>query len=188
MRKVKLQMQLSIDGFVAGPNGEMDWMSWNWGDDIKAYVTELTDSSDCMLLGGHMPGGFIPYWESVAANPEDFQYEFGKKMCDMPKVVFTKTIEKSIWANTVLAKGDITEEINVLKAQPGNGIIAYGGANFASSLIKYNLIDEYHLFINPTAVGTGMAIFNALESKLNLKLAKATAFDCGIVALCYIKI
>jgi hypothetical protein len=113
MRKLKLQMQISVDGFVAGPNGEMDWMTWNWGDDIKNYVNELTDSCDCILLGGHMPGGFIPYWESVVADHENRRekgindYEFGKKMVDMPKVVFTKTIEQSTWNNTVIAKGDI---------------------------------------------------------------------------------
>jgi dihydrofolate reductase len=187
MRKMKLQMQLSVDGFVAGPNGEMDWMTWNWGDDIKKYVTDLTNSCDCMLLGGHMPAGFVPYWESVAANPDDPQYAFGKKMCDMPKVVFTRTIEKSTWNNTVLAKGDITEEVNLLKAEPGKDIITYGGASFASNLIKYNLIDEYHLFINPAAIGSGMAIFKELENKLNLKLVKASPFDCGIVVLCYQK-
>ncbi|HWZ04787.1 MAG TPA: dihydrofolate reductase family protein [Mucilaginibacter sp.] len=185
MRKLKLQMQLSIDGFVAGPNGEMDWMSWNWDDGIKKYVTDLTNSIDCILLGGHMPGGFIPYWESVAANPDDLQYEFGKLMTDTAKVVFTKTIEKSEWNNTVLAKGDITEEVNHLKAKAGKDIITYGGANFASNLIKYNLIDEYHLFINPTIIGNGMTIFKDIEQKLNLKLVKAVPFECGIVVLCY---
>ncbi len=182
MRKLKLQMQLSIDGFVAGPNGEMDWMTWNWDDEIKSYVNDLTDSIDCILLGGHMPAGFIPYWESVVADKENPQnrgigeYEFGKKMVDTPKVVFTKTIEQSTWNNTVLAKGDITEEVNRLKAQPGKDIITYGGANFASNLIKNNLIDEYHLFINPTAIGNGMTIFKEIDQKLNLKLIKATSF------------
>jgi len=191
MRKLKLQMQLSIDGFVAGPNGEMDWMTWNWDDEIKNYVNDLTDSIDCILLGGHMPAGFIPYWESVVADKENPQnrgigeYEFGKKMTDTPKVVFTKTIEKSIWSNTVLAKGDITEEVNRLKAQPGKDIITYGGANFASNLIKHNLIDEYHLFINPTAIGNGMTIFKEIGQSLNLKLVKAIPFECGIVVLCY---
>jgi len=185
MRKLKLQMQLSVDGFVAGPNGEMDWMTWNWDDKIKDYVNALTDSIDCILLGGHMPGGFIPYWESVAANAEDPQYEFGKKMVDTPKVVFTKTIEKSTWNNTVLAKGDITEEVNRLKAQSGKDIITYGGAGLASSLIKFNLIDEYHLFINPAIIGNGMAIFKEVSQKLNLKLVKAVPFECGIVVLCY---
>ena len=85
----------------------------------------------------------------------------------------------------MLAKGDITDEVNHLKNQEGNDIIAYGGANFVSNLIKHNLIDEYQLFINPVIVGKGMAIFNNVMQKLNLKLAKATPFSCGIVALVY---
>ncbi|HEY8781694.1 MAG TPA: dihydrofolate reductase family protein [Mucilaginibacter sp.] len=190
MRKLKLQMHLSLDGFVAGPNGEMDWVTWTWDDEIKNYVNDLIDSSDCILLGGHMPAGFVPYWESVVADPQSPQHgvggtEFGKKMVDTPKVVFTKTIEKSTWHNTVLAKGDITEEVNKLKAQAGKDLIAYGGANFASSLIKYNLIDEYHLFINPTAIGNGMTIFKEAGQKVNLKLVKATPFSSGIVVLQY---
>jgi len=132
-----------------------------------------------------MPAGFIPHWELVAANPSDPQQAFGKKMCDTAKVVFTKTIEKSIWSNTVLAKGDITEEINNLKNQEGKDIITYGGAGFASSLIKHNLIDEYHLFINPTVIGYGMSIFKDIEQKLNLKLIKVLPFSCGIVVLHY---
>jgi dihydrofolate reductase len=188
MRKVKLQMQLSIDGFVAGPNGEMDWMVWNWDDELKKYVNDLHEPVDCILLGGHMPEGFIPYWESVVADPNDPQFAFGKKMCDTPKVVFSKTIEKSKWNNTVLAKGDIVEEVKRLKEQPGSDIIAYGGANFVSNLIKFNLIDEYHLFINPVAIGNGMTIFKEIEQKKNLKLIKATPFECGIVVLNYLKI
>jgi dihydrofolate reductase len=185
MRKLKLHMQLSIDGFVAGPNGEMDWMTWTWDDGIKKYVSDLTDSIDCILLGGHMPAGFIPYWEAVAADPKNPEQPFGKIMVDTPKVVFTKTMEKAEWNNTVLAKGDISEEVNRLKSQPGKDIVTYGGANFASNLTKYNLIDEYHLFINPTAIGNGMTIFKDIVGNLNLKLVKATPFDCGIVVLCY---
>ena len=75
----------------------------------------------------------------------------------------------------------MTEEVNQLKKQNGKSIIVYGGASFVSSLIKNNLIDEYHLFINPTAIGKGLTIFNGLKSNLNLKLIKSTAFDCGIV-------
>ncbi|MDB5088145.1 MAG: hypothetical protein JWR09_2139 [Mucilaginibacter sp.] len=187
MRKLKLQMQLSLDGFVAGTNGEMDWMAWNWGDDIKKYVNDLTEPVDTILLGGHMPEGFIGYWKTVADNPEDPQYAFGRKMYDTHKVVFTKTIEKSTWENTVLAKGDITDEVNQLKNQEGNDIIAYGGANFVSSLVKHNLIDEYQLFINPVIIGNGMAIFKDVAQKLNLKLVKASPFSCGIVALVYEK-
>jgi hypothetical protein len=104
MRKLKLQMQLSLDGFVAGPNGEMDWMTWNWGDDIKQYVTDLTDPVDTILLGGHMPEGFISHWKAVAANPADEGNAFGKKMYDTHKVVFTKTIAQSTWEKPCLPK------------------------------------------------------------------------------------
>ncbi|WP_295791815.1 dihydrofolate reductase family protein [Mucilaginibacter sp.] len=187
MRKLRLQMQLSLDGFVAGPNGEMDWMTWNWGDDIKAYVNAITDPIDTILLGGHMPEGFVGHWKNVAANPEDEGNAFGKKMYDTHKVVFTKTMTESKWENTVLAKGDIVEEVNNLKNQQGSDIITYGGAGFASSLIKHNLIDEYQLFINPTIIGSGMAIFKDVAEKLNLKLVKATPFNCGVVALMYEK-
>jgi dihydrofolate reductase len=185
MRKVKLQMQLSVDGFVAGLQGEMDWMTWNWDDGLKNYVTDLTDSIDCILLGRNMPGGFIPYWKSVTANPDDPQFAFGKKMDDTLKVVFSKTLKKSEWDNTILAQGDISEEVKALKEMPGKDIIAYGGANFVSSLIRHDLIDEYHLFINPAAIGAGMPIFTTLTQKMSLKLVKATPFDCGIVVLQY---
>jgi dihydrofolate reductase len=101
------------------------------------------------------------------------------------KVVFTKTLDKSEWDNTVLAKGDLVDEITKLKIQDGKDIIAYGGATFVSALIKQGLIDEFHLFINPTAIGNGMTIFKELDSKQNLTLVKSTSFDCGIVVLNY---
>ena len=105
MRKLKLQMQLSIDGFVGGPNGELDWMEWNWDDEIKGYVTELTDSVDTILLGRKMTEGFISHWSNIVTNkPDDPSYPFAKKMVDKPKVVFTKTLDESKWENTKLAK------------------------------------------------------------------------------------
>jgi dihydrofolate reductase len=92
MRKLKLQVQMTVDGFVGGPNGEMDWMSFNWDDKIQTYVNELTDSVDTILLGRKMTEGFISYWTDVVANPADPQYRFARKMVDKPKVVFTKRL------------------------------------------------------------------------------------------------
>ena len=172
-------MQLTVDGFVGGLNGEMDWMKMNWGDDIKKYVGKLTDSVDTILLGRKLADGFIPYWTSI--KPDNPDYPFACNMLDKPKVVFTKTLEKHDWANTSLAKGDVAEEVNKLKKQNGKSIIVYGGASFVSSLIKNNLIDEYHLFVNPAAIGKGLTIFTKLEDKMNLKLVESKAFDCGIV-------
>ena len=185
MRKLKLQVQMSVDGYIAGPNGEMDFMEWNWDDALKQYVGDLTEPVDCIVLGRKLAEGFIPYWASVAANSEDPQFTAGKKFTETHKVVFTKTLDQSQWDNTVLAKDDLASEINQLKNQDGKDIIAYGGATFVSALVKEGLIDEYHLFINPTAIGNGLTIFKELESKLKLALVKSTSFDCGIVVLHY---
>ena len=185
MRKLKLQVQTTVDGYVGGPNGEMDWVSFNWDDGLTHYVTELTNTMDCIVMGRKLAEGFIPYWASVAANGEDPQYTAGQKFTDTPKVVFTKTLEESPWANTVLAKGDLVDEITKLKQQAGSDLIAYGGAEFVGNLIKHGLIDELHLFINPAAIGQGLSVFKALAGKQNLTLKHAQAFSCGIVVLCY---
>jgi dihydrofolate reductase len=185
MRKLKLQVQMSVDGYIAGTNGEMDWMVWNWDDELKQYVIGITEPVDCIVLGRKLAEGFIPYWATVAANPDDPEFTSGKKFTDTNKVVFTKTLDKSKWDNTVLAKGDLVDEITKLKKQDGKDIIAYGGATFVSALIKQGLIDEFHLFINPTAIGNGMTIFKELDSKQNLTLVKSKSFDCGIVVLSY---
>ena len=119
MRKLKLQVQITVDGYIAGPNGEMDWMVWDWDDALKNYVTAITTPVDCIILGRKLAQDFIPHW---AANPEQ---EGANKMNDTAKVVFTKTLDKSEWPNTVLAKGNLVDEIIQLKKQPGKDIIVY---------------------------------------------------------------
>lgn len=185
MKKLKLQTQISVDGFIARPNGEMDWMVWEWDDKLKEYVTELTDSIDCIVLGRKLAEGFIPYWEKVASDPSDPQHHFGKIMNDTPRVVFSKTLKNSEWNNVKLANGELSEEIQKLKNQNGKDIIAYGGAGFVSALIQEGLIDEFHLFVNPVAIGNGMAIFRELTQQQNLTLVKSQSFDCGITVLNY---
>lgn len=183
MRTLKLQMQLSADGFVAGLNGEMDWMTWNWDNELKQYVTELTESVDCIVLGRNLATGFIPHWAAVAEDANNPDFSAGKKFTDTPKVVFTKTLtDTGDWQNTSLAKGDLTEEITRLKEQAGEDMIAYGGADFVASLIRAGLIDELNLFINPTAIGNGMTIF---RERSNLQLIHSHPFECGIVLLQY---
>jgi dihydrofolate reductase len=184
MRKLKLQVQMTVDGFIAGPNGEMDWLTFKWDERIKEYVKEITEPVDCIVLGRKLAQGFIPHW---ASNPQE---EGAEKINNTPKVVFTKTLTESDLATfapelTVLAKGDIVEEITKLKSLNGSDIIAYGGSCFVSSLIKNGLVDEYHLFINPTAIGNGMPIFKELTDNQNLKLVSSKSFDCGIIVLKY---
>lgn len=185
MRKLKLQVQMSVDGYIARPNGEMDFMVWNWDEELRQYTTDITEPIDCIVLGRKLAEGFIPHWANVMTKPDHPEFTAGVKFTETPKVVFTKTLEESKWDNTVLAKGDIVDEINKLKNQDGGDIIAYGGATFVSSLIKHGLIDEFHLYVNPTAIGSGMTIFKELNNKQKLALVKATQFDCGIVVLKY---
>ena len=185
MRKLKLQVQITIDGLIAGPKGEMDFMTWNWDDGLKDYVGELTKPVDCIILGRKLAEGFIPYWNEVAKDPNNPEAEAGKKFSDTRKLVFTQTLESCPWENAVLAKADLREEIARLKQEDGKDIIAYGGATFVSSLIRENLIDDYHLLVNPSAIGNGMPIFRQLTESRNFKLVKATPFSCGIVALNY---
>jgi len=116
MRKLKLQVQMTLDGFVGGPNGELDWMTWDMDDRIKKYILDLHDSVDTILLGRKMTEGFVYYWTDVVENkPDSPDFSLARKMVDIPKVVFTKTLDKSNWANTTLAKGDIVDEVNKLK-------------------------------------------------------------------------
>ncbi|PHN05513.1 dihydrofolate reductase family protein [Flavilitoribacter nigricans] len=185
MRKLKLQVQISVDGYIAGPNGEMDWVTFDWDDELKEYVTSITDPIDTIVLGRNLAEGFIPHWASVAEDPDNPEHTAGIKFTETPKMVFSRKLDESTWDNTVVAKKGLVEAIQELKAQDGQDIIAYGGGEFVSSLIKEGLIDEFHLLINPVALGDGMPIFESMEERQPLKLKKSIAFDCGIVLLCY---
>ena len=176
---------MSIDGCIAGPNGEMDWMVGLSDDKIIKYENELMESFDTILLGRKMTDLFISYWSDVISKSDDPWYEFAKKMIETPKVVFTKTLNKSKWINTDLATGDLTDEIIKLKSRDGKDMVVYGGASFDSSLIKSGLIDEFLLFINPVAIGNGMSIFRDLNEIQKFNMVKSIAFDCGIVLLHY---
>jgi len=161
MRKVKLQMQMTINGYVGGVNGENNWMTWEPDAEFISFLSSLIDTSDTLLLGRKTAEGIISYWEKEAAqNPA---HPFAQKIVDIPKVVFTKTLNNPAWNNTTLAKGDIVKEIADLKKKNGKDILVFGGAGFVSSLIKEGLIDEYHLIINPTAMSEGMTIFGDLD-------------------------
>lgn len=179
MRKLKLQMQISVDGFVGGPEGQLDWMTWEMDEKLLKFINALTDSSDTILLGRKMTEGFISYWEGVVNNqPGSPEFSFAQKMVNIPKIVFSKTIKNIAGKNTVVENGDLVTAINKLKNQNGKDLIVYGGANFVSSLIKHNLIDELNLFINPTAIGNGLRIFS---ERIPFTLLNSTSYTSGIV-------
>jgi dihydrofolate reductase len=184
MRKLKLQMHVSVDGFVAGLNGKVDWVNQVQDDELMRYVNELHEPVDCIIMGRNMAKGFITGWKATLANPKTAD-ALAHKMVETPKIVFSNTLEKVEWENTKLAKGDSFQEISQLKKQSGGDIIVFGGASFVSSLIKQGLIDEYNFLVNPVALGEGMTIFNGLKDKLNLQLVKTKGFDCGVVLLRY---
>lgn len=186
MRKLKLQIQMTIDGFVAGPNGELDWMNFEPDEESFAYINEMIDSSDCILLGRKMTDGFIDHWKEALEKSEDKKFSFPAKMINTPKYVFSKTIEESNWVNTTLVNSDLVEEVNKLKNTDGKDIIVYGGADFVSSLIKNNLIDEYHLIINPVAIGKGLAIFGDTENYKHLELIRSKVYKTQKLLSIYI--
>jgi len=185
MRKLKLQVQMSVDGLISGLNNEMDWMTFNWSDDIKKYVEEITKPVDTILLGKNLAMGFIPHWAAVANDKNNPEQEAGVIYTQTPKIVFSKTLTKSEWENTEVENGDFVQKINALKQQEGKDLIVYGGGKFVSSLIKEKLIDELHLFINPAILGQGMPIFQDVETMQKLNLVSSKHFDCGIIVLVY---
>ena len=179
MRKLKLQMQMTVDGFVAGPEGQLDWMTWEMDEKLIAFINQLTDTSDAILMGRKMTEGFVKYWEGV--QPSSPEYEFAQKMVNLPKVVFSKTVT-SMEGRNVRVENSL-DAINELKRQDGKDLIVYGGATFVRSLIENGLIDELNLFVNPVAIGEGLRIFSA---RTKLKLAASTAYSSGIVINTYL--
>jgi len=184
MRKLKLQMQISLDGFVTLEYGGTNF---NWDDEVRSFSIENLTNVDNILLGRNTADDFIPSWAKVAGNVTDNDYKFGKLLTDIPKIVFSNKLKTSKWDNTVTEKGDIAKEIETLKNEKGKDIIVYGGSSFVSSLIEHELIDEYYLLVNPFAVGKGETIFKSLNSKLQLTLERSKSFACGTVLLGYSK-
>jgi dihydrofolate reductase len=188
MRKLKLQMQISLDGFNStGPNDEQKWVTWAW-DEIKDYVLDLARSCDTELIGRKLAVDYIPFWTETLTQPDAMLYEAAKIKAGQKKIVFSKTMNKSIWADTEIANGDLRDEVTKLKNRPGKDIIVYGGSSFVSSLIKEELIDEFHFFINPIAIGKGESAFQELSNWQPLRLVKSVTCNSGIIILHYQKL
>lgn len=193
MRKLKLQVQISVDGYVGGPNGDHDWRTWNWDDKLKAFAYPLRDDCDAILLGRKTAEVFIPHFEETvnkvqAKNPDetwDEKFAYASRMVNMPKIVFSKTLKTFEGKNISIESGDLVTAIKNLKSQEGKDLIVYGGAGFVSSLIKEGLIDEFNLFVNPVMISKGLRIFDSLEHRQKLSLISATPYECGISVLVF---
>jgi len=187
MRKVILFMHMSLDGFVAGSNNELDWATVS-DDSVGKYLLDsVLPEVDTMLLGRNLFQGFQSYWPAAAENPDTppEMADFARWIVKTNKVVFSKTLETPGWENSVLAKGDLAEEVARLKAQPGGHMIVYGGAQFAAAMVKAGLVDEYRIKLEPAALGTGKALFGDLLGREHLELTDAKGFKSGVVGLTY---
>jgi dihydrofolate reductase len=211
-RKLVLKMSVSLDGFVSGPNGELEWMFRNMGDSTaREWVIDTQRSAGVHIMGSgayHDMAAFWPYSDSPLAPA----------MNDIPKVIFSRSGIKDgtvsdraagaradeskarighrtgvtptaevlrSWAEPTVARGDLAEEVIRLKEQPGNFILAHGGAGFGRSLVASGLIDEYRLVIHPAVLGQGQPLFSELRSPVDLRLISVTPFATGVVAAVY---
>jgi dihydrofolate reductase len=182
MRRFKLQVQTTVDGYMAGPDGEMDWMTVPWSVDVGSHINGLMRPVDTIVLGRKLAEGFIPAW---AAGPPGESPEAVDFMNNTPKVVYSNRLTESPWPNTVVVGGDLTDVFTDIKAKPGGDMIAYGGSRFVSALIAGQLLDEIHLFVNPTAIGAGLPVFADLGMQQRLRLISVHPFACGIMAVQY---
>lgn len=189
MRKLVLQMQMSVDGCVAAANSGLDWQLWGWGDRwgwddaLKQYFNEVFESVDTILLSRKIiEEGYLDHWSRVArSHPADSNYAFARKVVDARKVVLTGKLKTSRWPRTDIASLSMAHEVNALKQQPGANILCIGGAGFASSLVAEGLVDEFQFFVNPTAVGGGRSVFHDQRNGHTLRLLGSRAYESGVV-------
>ncbi|MBS1529756.1 MAG: dihydrofolate reductase family protein [Bacteroidetes bacterium] len=193
MRKLKLQMQMTIDGFVAGPNNEQDWVFASGKQDPEAlqqivnFSVDLVSGCDTLLVGRKLSqGGFVDYWANVGENQPDNPWNpFGKLMISHRKIVFSRTGAEISGPNVEVESRDLATAVKELKNQPGKDMLVYGGVEFVRSLVSENLIDEYYLIVNPIAIGSGLSIF---EDRKLLELESSTAFKHGKIVNKYVPV
>lgn len=183
-RKVILSMQMTLDGYVAGPNDEMDWLQT--GEDEWKDLFKDLQLADTYLLGRKMYPGYSEYWQSVLKNPasKGGDLKFAKLADKTQHIVFTKGDFKPDWKNTRVSH-DLEREIADLKKQPGKNIIAWGGPNFASNLIRLGLVDEIRIALNSTVLVKGKALFSNLDHQNKLELIDARPLKSGLIVLRY---
>lgn len=187
MRKVLLSTHITLDGFMAGANMELDWHFNNWNDEMEKYTEEQKSRIDTILVGRVTYQNMAKHWPAVEtdiyARTKDI--EFAKWMNTMPKVVFSKTLEKAEWNNSRIVKDNIAEEISKLKRQPGKDMIMWGGVGIVSAFLKLGLIDEYQIWVAPVVLGTGIPLFKNVRKSFNLELLNTKQFSNGVNILRY---
>jgi dihydrofolate reductase len=178
MRRVILQMGVTLDGYVAGPGGEGDWGLPAEHPDVRAWKLASLRQAGTHIMGRVTYEQMAAYWPTATDDYAAF-------MNNLPKVVFSKTLPTAEWISSRIARGDLAEEITALKSESGGDIFAHGGATFVQALSRLGLIDEYRLVILPVALGNGLPLFKDLARPLRLDLAEAKSFPGGTVIHVY---
>jgi len=170
MRKIILMMSVSVDGFIEGPDRELDWHMVD--DELHSHFNEQLSAMGGFLNGRVTYELMARFWPTADTNPSSSgpMVEFARIWRDMPKIVFSRTLERADW-NTSVVRDVIAEEIQELKAQPG-GDLVLGGADLAAAFMRHDLIDEYRPYVHPIVIGQGKPLFQPSDTKINLRLAE----------------
>jgi dihydrofolate reductase len=182
MRKLIYSMSVSLDGFIAGPQGEIDWSAPD--EQLHRFHNQQVREIGAHLLGRRLYETMV-YWETAEENPSasDYELEFARIWKALPKIVFSKTLEK-VEGDARLVRDGLADEVAKLKEQPGKDL-AVGGAGLASSCMELGLIDEYRLFVSPVVLGGGTPYFPALEERIDLELVETRTFRSRVVYVRY---
>ncbi len=181
MRRVTYSLGVSLDGYTVGPDGTFDWPGG--GDDLFHFATDQVRELDVHLLGRRLYESML-YWETAHQDPslDDSRREFAALWTSLPKVVFSRTLS-AVQGSARLASGSLAEEIERLRAEPGEGGIAIGGATLAAEVAELGLIDEYRAKVHPVLVGGGVPFHSHRERRVDLELVETRTFDGGVVYL-----
>jgi dihydrofolate reductase len=181
MRRIIFQMMVSLDGFFEGLDRDISWHTVD--EEFNAYAVELLDSVDLLLFGRvtyELMAGYWPLPETVKNDPL-----VAARMNNLNKIVFSKTLRSADWQNTRLVRSNVGEELRRLKEAAGKDIAIFGSSNFALTVLRLGLIDEYRIIVSPTVLGKGDSLLQGINGKLNLTLTGTKAFRSGNVLLSY---
>ena len=181
MRKLFAFNMITLDGFFEGPNHDITWHHVD--DEFNQFAIEQTRTVGAILFGRVTYELMASYWPTPAAQSDD--PVVADLMNTLPKVVFSRTLQKAEWNNTRLVKDNVAQEILKMKQEPGNDLAIFGSANLLSFLMQMNLVDEHRVMVNPVLIGSGTPLFRNIRQKVNLKLVKTRTFQSGNVLLCY---
>jgi len=178
MRKVIYGMLVSLDGFIEGPNRELDWHVVD--EELHLHANEQAKTTGVFLLGRRMYEA-MTYWDTADKNESNPRYvlEFARIWQSVPKLVYSRTLEK-VGPNATLVRDVSADKIAELKAQPG-GDLSVGGADLASTFIKLGLVDEYQLYVQPVVLGSGTPMFKASDRRISMRLIEVSPFKSGVV-------